>query len=366
VRTSVETITDLQNLAQTGFSDWKSLGEIYVAERGPLRLFNYTAKAQFEGRWNFIERISRGLILNAETGEVVARPFDKFFNWGEGGRYSDAPIKKVTEKIDGSLGILYRENGGFRVATRGSFDSDQAVWATEFLNRNYNLDDLPPALTLLFEIVYPANRIVIDYQKEDLVLLAARSRFTGGFLSPEELRHIAEIYKFSVPFAFRFETPDKIVEAAKVLPPTAEGWVAEFADGERFKFKGDEYRKLHKLISGLSFKSILAHVEAGTLAEAMSIIPDEYLAEVRGWEKQILEVIARAEYLIGLVFYQAPKASRKEFALWANEYHPSLAAYLFAMWDNRPLKPLIFKFGFKEENGETQNQADLPGSPGPA
>ena len=57
-----------------------------VRRKGELAIFNYTKAAQFAERWNFFERVSRGLILNAVTGEVVARSFDKFFNWGEGGR----------------------------------------------------------------------------------------------------------------------------------------------------------------------------------------------------------------------------------------------------------------------------------------
>ncbi|HRF99146.1 MAG TPA: hypothetical protein PLZ51_28235, partial [Aggregatilineales bacterium] len=74
-------------------------------------------------------------------------------------------------KMDGSLGILYRWQGAYYIATRGNFDSDQAIWATIFLRTHYDLHNLADEYTLLFEIIYPDNRIVVNYgQRQDLVL----------------------------------------------------------------------------------------------------------------------------------------------------------------------------------------------------
>src|SRR5690349_7854618 len=122
----------LQQLVHSSETNWKTYGDVYAAYSDDLVLFNYTALAQYNERWNWFELNSRGLILNTKTGEVVALPFPKFFNWGEGGRTTTAAIQSITEKIDGSLGILYRANGEFRIATRGAFHSEQAVWATRY------------------------------------------------------------------------------------------------------------------------------------------------------------------------------------------------------------------------------------------
>src|SRR5437879_3247967 len=61
---------------------YKSLGNIRVVRHAtePYLLFNYTEKAMHEDTWNEVERIARGLIMDYETGEVVALPFEKFFN----------------------------------------------------------------------------------------------------------------------------------------------------------------------------------------------------------------------------------------------------------------------------------------------
>lgn len=62
----------------------------------PLRLFNYTELAQFQKAWNPVTRACRGLIINRETGEIIARPFPKFFNHGESASLPFSPDEPVT------------------------------------------------------------------------------------------------------------------------------------------------------------------------------------------------------------------------------------------------------------------------------
>lgn len=346
ITTLINSVEDIQSLLAQGFTDWKALGNVSVKASGELSIFNYTAKCQYESRWNFFEQVSRGLILDKRTGEIVARPFDKFFNWGEGDRVSLSPIKTITQKMDGSLGILYRENGGCRIATRGSFESDQAIWATDFLIR-YDLSKLPHNLTLLFEIIYPDNRIVVDYQgRQDLILLAARNRFTGDYVSWFEVQMIAAQFDFSMPQTYQFQSPEAIVAAAAYLSADAEGWVVEFEDGQRFKFKGQDYLKIHKIISNLSFKNTLAHIEDETLSKLYETVPDEFLPEIRRYANEIEKTIADTRNYIEIVFGIAPKKSRKEFAIWVIKNHKHIAPYLFARFDKKDLKPLIIKMAF--------------------
>src|SRR5438132_13701697 len=59
-------------------------GLVTVDRRGPLLLLNYAKRVTWERRWDLpAVRAARGLIVHAETGEVVAAPFPKFFNYGE-------------------------------------------------------------------------------------------------------------------------------------------------------------------------------------------------------------------------------------------------------------------------------------------
>ncbi|MEM1009354.1 MAG: RNA ligase, partial [Myxococcota bacterium] len=155
-----------------------------------LYIYNYTPKAQYDRVWNEWTLACRGLIME-ETGKVVARPFEKFFNLGEmeSQVIPDEPFE-VYEKMDGSLGILYWSEGMPYMASRGSFDSDQALKANEMLQRQYKaaLGKLNPAHTYLFEIIYPENRIVVDYgTTEALVLLGIVETSTGKELPLEDI-----------------------------------------------------------------------------------------------------------------------------------------------------------------------------------
>lgn len=158
----ISSIEELQQLVVSGETNWHQYGVVNTKEYDDLILFNYGTIFRPYHRWTFFERISRGLILNKHTGEVVARPFDKFWNWGEKGWKPKGDIKHVYAKEDGSLGILYRHNGEYCIATRGSFTSPQALRATKILQKNYGLTTLWDDWTLLFEIIYPENRIVVD------------------------------------------------------------------------------------------------------------------------------------------------------------------------------------------------------------
>jgi tRNA splicing ligase len=101
----IQNIEDIQALVREGFSDWQTLGNVTVRVFNKLLIFNYNQLAQYAEEWNTFEILSRGLIIHSETGEIVARSFDKFFNWGEKGRYTTAPIVNITEKLGSDFSL---------------------------------------------------------------------------------------------------------------------------------------------------------------------------------------------------------------------------------------------------------------------
>ena len=127
-------------------------------------IYNYGPKAQYERIWNDITIQCRGLILDSNYN-VIARPFKKFFNLEEHTN-DNIPLMpfEVYEKMDGSLGILYWIDDKPYIATRGSFESDQAIYATNILHNKYKyvIPKLDKSKTYLFEIIYPENRIVVN------------------------------------------------------------------------------------------------------------------------------------------------------------------------------------------------------------
>jgi RNA ligase len=130
----IEDILDINNLN-------KMVEEKYISKKpndsNTLFIYNYTKMTQFDKVWNNETKTCRGLIVD-ENNNIIARPFPKFFNLGEDVSIEDLPNEsyKITEKMDGSLGIMYVDpsNNQFKIATRGSFNSDQSIEATKILN----------------------------------------------------------------------------------------------------------------------------------------------------------------------------------------------------------------------------------------
>ena len=354
---TIETVEDVGRLVGAGFTDWAALGDVRVARDGDLLMFAYTPAAQYAARWNAFERMSRGLILDATTGAVVARPFDKFYNWGEGGRTAGAPIDYVMEKMDGSLIICFHHQGRWRAATRGSFTSDQARWANERLARLPALADVPSDWTLLFEAVYPENRIVVDYRgRADLYLLAMRRRETGEYAPPDLVRQTAAALGVPMPVLYdQLGTIDGIHRALEGMTADEEGFVAVFKDGRRFKFKSVAYLELHKLVFGLTFRAAIDAVQTGKVEDVRRIVPEELRAEFDGWvaevEGRVAEVKARVSAALAEAEAAGVKGDRKAFALWAAVTYPALRFYLFAALDGKPLEPIIFRTEFKDRDG---------------
>jgi RNA ligase len=117
----------------------------------PLTIWNYTEKVQYEGLFDDITLQTRGLVTD-DKGNVVARPFKKFFNQEEG-KHTPTNEFKVYEKMDGSYIILFNYKGEWVFASRGSFTSEQAIKAKEISN-NFNLHKLNKDYTYIFEIIY--------------------------------------------------------------------------------------------------------------------------------------------------------------------------------------------------------------------
>lgn len=317
-------------------------GRYYCKKYGDLCIFSYG----YLPKWNAYERVCRGLIINQITGEIVARPFDKFFNWFEGGRKASGHIVNITEKLDGSLGILYRDNG-YKIATRSSFTGKQALWATEFLNRNYELTGLNDVWTLLFEIIYPDNRIVVNYgDREDLVLLAARNRFTGEYLPYwPDVFELGELYGFSLPTIYNFNSVSDILGATGKVDANCEGWVVEFSDGSRWKFKGDEYLEVHKLISGITPKRIIDALAEGKFNTVMDRLPEEYKTEINVLKAEIMQYFSKIMQQIEKYYELAPRhTTRKDFALWVQKQVPKEYQHILFAWeDDKDVIPLVWE-----------------------
>lgn len=204
-----------------------------------LAICNYTDKTTYDKHWSKATLISRGLMLN--EGNIIALSFPKFFNYHEmlpdiSSTVSNKGVKEVLEKVDGSLLIVFHYRGQWHTATRGSFVSEQAIKGKELLQKQGFPKNT--RITYLYEVIYPENRIVVDYgNTEEIIPLGAYSVETGEFQPPSEKS--LKRYSLSVSEA---------LSQAKTLPSSHEGYVIYLNNGLRIKIKGEEYLTMHKAI----------------------------------------------------------------------------------------------------------------------
>lgn len=239
-----------------------------------LRLYNYTIKAQMEWHWTPETRACRGLIVD-DNDRIVARPFEKFFSYDQlGGVVPDEPFEAF-EKLDGSLGILYWVDGLPCIATRGSFTSEQAKAATLMVRQRIKYQCLRRDLTYLFEIIYPENRIVVDYgDKRDIVLLAVIANETGAEVPIDEYDGL-----FSLVPRYQFAS---LSDLLKEQDASREGFVLRFQSGMRVKVKFEEYKRLHKLLTGTNAGHVWEMLRDGKSIETLlERVPDDYTRFIR-------------------------------------------------------------------------------------
>ena len=223
-------------------------GNINVQREDGLEIFSYSKSCVYDGAWDKFTLMARGLILCPKKKKIIALTFPKFFNFGEvSTKLPDLPFT-VNEKVDGSLGLCYFYEDKWHVATKGSFQSEQAVWATNWLNFNVALGQLDTNLTYLTEIIYHQNKIVVSYSFEGLVLLGGYDLTTGLEVFNAANNWYAT-YGCKQPKPYYYDSLDDILKVAETLDVNNEGFVVRFSNGYRIKIKGSEYIRVHRLIS---------------------------------------------------------------------------------------------------------------------
>lgn len=274
----------------TKFEELVEQGYLRKSEKGSLVLYGYTDKTTFDRNWNEYTSIARGLILDKNTGEVVAKPFPKFFNLGEMESVSFANLPKepykVYEKCDGSLGIIFFHNNEWHMSTRGSFYSSQAVKGLEILKKKYNMNWLYPGFTYLVEIIYPDNKIIVNYKGEEkLVLLGVyHTESEQEIVWDGQYGEYGSWGRFQstgleLPEQYEY-TIEEMIALKKTLPKDDEGFVVRFESGLRVKIKGEEYMRIAKMISQMSPLSFWEAMENGIVnRKYVHQLPEEFRSE---------------------------------------------------------------------------------------
>jgi hypothetical protein len=276
--------TYLKDLVDTvAFTD--ALAGGFISERthhadDSLRVYSYTPKTQFSGRWTPETRLARGLMLRITDNdfaqaEVVGRGLPKFFtieqvgsDWGrpklvdddEGVTVEDAPALSweapafVADKMNGALGLAYFGPEGLAVSTKGSFGSTEAKIATRWLRDHLTADEQARFVeyfegsTALFEIITPERPHPVDYGTTEALFFLGSVAHSDGRWTPAQADHfLAAELRFGVAPRLAHSTLREAVEAP--YRENTEGLVVTLDDeaGQHlYKVKPTEYLELRK------------------------------------------------------------------------------------------------------------------------
>lgn len=355
-------------------------GRVNITRSNGYIVAKYADTCSFSKDWDYVTMGCRGTIFDETTGELIVLPFRKFFNKNEtGDSMSALPSSGITnaevlEKLDGSCAILFlNRNGDLQVSTPGSLESEQAIWATEWLRSHESYEIVRSLFVnktvkcLIGEIIFPGSQVVVkyDYSKDSGIHLTAAQLFRNGgeirYATYSELCNLSEQIGLSHCRIFSFDDFHALSDYLKEAD-NFEGFVLHWPDsGFRIKLKADEYVRLHRIISRIhpnrideailsneakkstSFSRVLEIVE-----EVISQFPeehreiyetafDELFTAAQNADTRIASVVSELRALhggfVGPAFKKACAIDLKNNTF---DIHPDLHGCVFAILDGSP------------------------------
>jgi RNA ligase len=235
-----------------------------------------------------IRRECRGLIFDTETGNLISRPYHKFFNVGE---REETAINKVNlyephvvlEKLDGSMIRPIPTKEGFRLATKAGV-TDVAMNAEVFIAdkpeyAKFIRSSIACGMTPIFEWVSRKNRIVVDYPEDNLILTAVRDNLSGTYLHHSVIVETGKNYNIPVVKSLAglaVQNIDLFVNQVREWDD-GEGIVLRFNSGHMVKVKADEYVLRHKSKEQISQeKNVLQTILSDSVDDVVPLLtPDD-------------------------------------------------------------------------------------------
>ncbi len=242
-----------------------------LSSDGKLRIFDYDQIESSKFKDHRLVKEARGLVLTEGTWDIVAKSFNRFFNYKENTdtEYFDWKNFSSTEKEDGSLFRISVIDNELRGFTRFSFadqpisDLMEKTWselAFSCLNDEQNsFIKCYSKYTFVFEFCSPYTQVVKFHLEPKLVMLGLFDNQTGKEVSPNN-----EVYKqakqiFTWVKEYNFKSIDEIIQYLDNLyknKSTDEGFVLKDNNGIRLKIKNKYYLQLHRLTNNNDIKNL--------------------------------------------------------------------------------------------------------------
>lgn len=340
----------------------KGWDKFIVAERDDYDVINYlvafpeTFSTEHDG-WE-VRRECRGLIFD-KAGKLISRPFHKFFNVNEKPdvHQSILPLGEehlILDKADGSMIRPIPIGGDIRLGTKmgvteiaehaeqwlSLFSDNKLIWLDHMVHNGY---------TPLFEYVGPQNRIVLDYEKEDLILLAIRHNETGAYMY-----HWSPMFK-AAPFTpvTSYGSVDgdiqQFIDKARAERDVEGNIIFWPKTGLMVKFKNDWYVQLHKILDEVrSWRHVAAKQYNNEIDDVLPKLDvedrkliEKFLADLHHSEQVMIEhvdVVCRA---VVEDYGNDRKRIALEYIAGLEKNDKWLSKFIFSYLDGREAKDLV-------------------------
>lgn len=316
----------------------------------PVRTAGGSPRMRAEAtRAKAIRRECRGLIFNLE-GELISRPYHKFFNVGE---RDETLVEKIPfdqphvimEKLDGSMIRPVRmPDGRVLMGTKmGPTEVAAQVepWVAERENyMKFMQEVMQQGYTPIFEWCSRQQQIVIDHPEDRLVLTAVRDLLTGDYMTYPMLQDLALDYRLDLVQLYEgsVESMEWLMNHTRDLKG-AEGYVLRWSNGHMGKIKAEEYCQIHRAKDGILRENGVIHMMLDEkLDDVLPFLPQADRVKLETFQQDFWQGVLDTEQQWQDVYRQVRRKyghDRKQFAL---EMAASLDQYLrgsiFKAWDD--------------------------------
>lgn len=351
--------------------------ELIVAEREFFDIICYhiNSKDTFSTKhagWE-IRRECRGLIFD-KSGKLISRPFHKFFNIGEKEETQEHLLDfstphSVLEKEDGSMIRPILLNGTVRLATKMGF-SEVAAQAEKWLKNHNRYDDMEHWLKLcmrleitpIFEWVSPDNRIILEYEKSDLVLLALRENDTGKYLRDYGGTLPGKVFSKVRDHGTVSEDIESFIKIHSSMRDREGDVIFWHNTGQMVKLKNDWYVQLHRTVDELrQWRHVTAKYYANELDDIYPKITEKVRTEIEAFicyldghtKAKVINLEGLFKRIVDIY-----GTDRKRLALW---WMASLgpegewqAPFIFSMLDGKEPSELVKNYIIKNSTSLTK------------
>ncbi len=285
-------------------------------------------------------RECRSIVIDCDKEAIVLCPFKKFMNLNECEENFIDNIRKeiesartveISNKLDGSMQSANWYNGKLIVSGSQAIDPEQS-WRLQdgirMLNENPKYIEMisySPSYTFIFEYISLKDAHVVKYktEQEGMYLIGIRNNKNGEQLPYDAILRIADFFGIKSTWTYNKTFNDVLNDIQTIRSDEQEGFVLNI-DGHMVKVKGDDYIKIHGILSKYSSPNIvIKNIADGTFDDLVAKVPDRFRPKIEQLGMDVMRYIGIVYKHVKNYYELAPKDTKKDFMIWVTYNVPN-------------------------------------------